>query len=53
MDSFFHRAERGELPALTWIGPREGVNKSLGPAQTRAFYYLCLPILFHMESPYG
>ena len=31
MDTFFHKAERGELPALTWIGPREGVNKSLGP----------------------
>lgn len=31
MDTFFHKAAHGELPALTWIGPREGVNKSLGP----------------------
>ena len=26
MDEFFHRAEHGTLPALTWIGPREGVS---------------------------
>ena len=31
MDEFFHRAEHGTLPALTWIGPREGVNASLWP----------------------
>ena len=31
MDEFFHRARKGTLPALTWIGPREGVNASLGP----------------------
>ena len=30
MDEFFHRAEHGTLPALTWIGPREGTNASLG-----------------------
>ena len=30
MDEFFHRAEHGTLPALTWIGPREGVSASMG-----------------------
>ena len=28
MDEFFHLAEPGTLPALTWIGPREGVSSS-------------------------
>ena len=30
MDEFFHDAEHGTLPSLTWISPREGVNASLG-----------------------
>ena len=30
MDAFFHAAEHGELPALTWISPRESKNSSLG-----------------------
>jgi len=30
MDRFFHDAAAGTLPALTWIAPRQGVNKSLG-----------------------
>ena len=30
MDRFFSDAAKGTLPALTWISPRQGVNKSLG-----------------------
>lgn len=30
MDEFFYDAEHGTLPTLTWIEPREGVNKSMG-----------------------
>ena len=30
MDRFFHDAAEGTLPALTWIAPRQGVNKTLG-----------------------
>ena len=30
MDRFFADAAAGTLPALTWISPRQGVNKSLG-----------------------
>ena len=30
MDEFFHRAEHGTLPTVTWIGPREGTNASMG-----------------------
>ena len=30
MDRFFADAAKGSLPALTWITPRQGVNKSLG-----------------------
>jgi phospholipase C len=31
MDRFFHDAAHGTLPALTWIAPRQGVNRTLGP----------------------
>jgi len=30
MDEFFYDAAHGTLPTLTWIQPREGVNKSMG-----------------------
>mmetsp|Transcript_25085 Transcript_25085/g.77347 ORF Transcript_25085/g.77347 Transcript_25085/m.77347 type:complete len:514 (-) Transcript_25085:70-1611(-) len=30
MDDFFARAAAGTLPALTWIDPRQGINKTLG-----------------------
>ena len=30
MDRFFSDAAKGTLPALTWIAPRQGVNKTLG-----------------------
>ena len=30
MDRFFDDAAKGTLPALTWISPRQGVNKTLG-----------------------
>ena len=30
MDRFFSDAAKGTLPALTWIAPRQGVNRSLG-----------------------
>lgn len=30
MDRFFHDAAQGTLPALTWISPRQGINKTLG-----------------------
>lgn len=30
MDRFFSDAAKGTLPALTWIAPRQGVNRTLG-----------------------
>ena len=30
MDRFFSDAAKGTLPALTWIDPRQGINKTLG-----------------------
>ena len=30
MDRFFADAAKGTLPALTWIDPRQGINKTLG-----------------------
>jgi len=30
MDAFFYDAEHGTLPTLTWIMPREGINKTMG-----------------------
>ena len=30
MDRFFADAAKGTLPALTWIDPRQGTNKTLG-----------------------
>ena len=30
MDRFFSDAAKGTLPALTWISPRQGINKTLG-----------------------
>lgn len=30
MDRFFSDAAKGTLPSLTWISPRQGINKTLG-----------------------
>lgn len=43
MDTFFHRAEHGTLPPLTWIGPREVCH------HTREEQRSVAPLCFHLR----